>query len=132
MFEVLKKNKKRGSLLLEAILSIVILSISITVIIQSMTSTLRANMYSSDFTQAILLGENKIVELIQKGFVESGLREKGEFEDSHLQYKYFLMTDPAQTTGKDKINFVDLDVTWKSGSKVNKIKLETYLFDVPE
>ena len=55
---------KRGSILLEALLSVLIISVSITTIIQSMVSSLRATVFSVDYSKATLLMENKMNDLI--------------------------------------------------------------------
>ena len=69
--KIISKKNRRGSILLEALLSVVILSVSMTVIIQSMTSSLRAMEYSANYTMAIVLLENKIIDLILQNSVES-------------------------------------------------------------
>lgn len=54
------KTKERGSMLLEALLSTIILSASITIIIYSMISSLRASKYTADHSVALILTDNKI------------------------------------------------------------------------
>ena len=49
-------------MLLEVLLSVVILAVSLTLIIQSMTTSAKAMISGTGFTQAILLAENKMFE----------------------------------------------------------------------
>ncbi len=126
------KPLKRGSILLEAILSIVILSTSITLVIQAMTASLRAGLYSHDYTQAALLLDNKMVELLQQGFIATGLSQEDSCPLPYSQYKYFLKTAPSSTGLEETINFVKLDISWILGKKSNRISTQTYLFNQPK
>lgn len=123
------KQKRKGSLLLEALLTVVILSVSITLIIQSMTSSLRASVYSADYTKAALLMENKMFELLQDGFIESGRRVEGSFDKPFEKFRYLVTTKAESRESLSKINNVDMEITWNTGSKENRISLQTLLFD---
>ena len=48
-------HKKRGALLLEVLLSIIILSVSVGVLIQSLTANLRALVSNSGYVQSLFL-----------------------------------------------------------------------------
>ena len=133
-----EKNNRKGSILLEALLSVVILSVSITLIIQSMTSSYRATVYNADYTTAFLLIENKLFEVIQKGYLEAGLREEKNFLSPYEKYKYLLSVNPYQSsfanTGEDPadqnhLNRIDLKLSWSSGKRKNNILLKTLLFN---
>ena len=126
-----KQNKKnifhnRGSFLLEAILSVVILATCITIVIQSLVSSLRAIVYGRDYTRAILLAEGKMLELIQQGFIDDNFKEEGEFLEPQSRYGYIV---EAQTQDglKTNLNKVNVGVHWKSGSRKSQINLETFL-----
>ncbi len=122
-----KKNIK-GSLLLEALLAVVILSVSLTLIIQSMTSSLRASVYGADYTLAIILLENKMFELLNKGLPSSSERETIEVPFSSNSYHFSADARPLSSPGS-KIKEVDAALTWNSGKRKNNISLTTYLFD---
>ena len=124
-----QRQFSNGSFLIEAILSIVILSTSITLVIQAMTSSLRAGIYSRDYTYAALLSENKMVEFLEKGFISRGLREEGLFKEPYSQFKYVLETDSLPSA--KNINTVKLHVKWQAGRKENTVSILTYLFNQP-
>ena len=82
-----KKLQKRGSFLVEVLLTVVILSVSLTIIIQSLVSSLRAISYSANYSSAILSAENKMFELLQQAhlflllnnrLISSSKREKSK------------------------------------------------------
>jgi len=121
---------KRGSLLLEALLSVIILSVSITMIIQSMTASLRAVKYSIHYTKASILMENKMVGLLQKGAAEPGAGESGDFDFPYENYQYSLSVEPSDAgTGDDhiKLSDVQLRVSWMAGGKEKGVSVGTYM-----
>lgn len=129
MIKIRLKAKKRlknrsGSFLLEAILSVVILSVSITMIIQAMTASLRAASYSAEYTQALVLADEKIHELLNKRSIVSGYFDEGTFPAFDEKYQYLIESD---SVNKD-MNQVTLKLSWRSGRKNNAIVLDTYLF----
>ena len=106
----------------------VILAVSLTLIIQSITSALRSTVYSADYTVAINLMENKMFELIQRGFIESDRNEEDDFPEPFSRFHYSLETKPL--SGEEKaLDEVMLKVSWSSGIKKNNILLRTYLFN---
>ena len=121
------KNAK-GSLLLEALLSVVILSVSLTLIIQSMTASLRASVYGADYTLGTLILENKMFGLMTKGLPQPSETETIEFPFSANPYHFLAKARPAAGP-KSKIKEVDIGLTWNSGKRKNNISLTTYLFD---
>ena len=118
---------RKGSILLEALLSTVILSVSITIIIQSMTASLRAAKYSSDYTAALLLMDNKMSSLMSGGSIESGMREEKNFNEHDQRYGYLLTTKNFDDNEHEYLNEIDVQVFWKSGRKKNRIFFKTYL-----
>lgn len=124
----MKKNKYlnvRGSLLLEALLAVVILSVSFTFIIQSLMASLRANIYSGEYIQASLYLENKLNTILQKGFIESNKNETGGL-DKKGRFSYRIQTEIFEQD--EDLNLVQLSAEWQHGSKKNKFVLETLLF----
>lgn len=129
---LMKKWNKRGSFLIEALLSVAILSVSLTLIIQSMTDSLRAMHQSTDYTAAVFLLDNQMVGLIQKGFVGADIEETGNFESPFEEYEYDLRTKSlADETLKD-LNEVHLRIRWGTENKRKSMDLVSYLFNEPE
>ena len=147
-------SDKKGSLLLEALLSVVILSVSLTVIIQSLTTSLRAVTYSSDYTTALFLIDNKMFDLIRKGFIEKDLNEEGQFPQPFDKFQYTVKAEGGQvhktmmgkktkknvtiTTGEiaegetNIINKVNLTIQWGSDKRKNSISVDTYLLSLAD
>ncbi|MBU0469596.1 MAG: hypothetical protein KKD07_01335 [Candidatus Omnitrophica bacterium] len=124
------RNRKHGSVLLEALLSTVILSVSITIIIQSMISSLRAAKYTADYTVALVLTDNKMNNLRVKKTLESGVREESSFNELDRKFNCLLQTSQFDEEYKKGVNQIDLDIWWKNGAKRNKIILSSYILDL--
>ena len=86
LIQLLHKSK-RGSLLLEVLLSIVILSTSVTVIIQAMTSSLRAMAYSVQYAKIANVLENEMIDLIFMNLKGEALGNVSGVMPNEDQYK---------------------------------------------
>lgn len=125
-----KLRKRRGFFLIEAILAIVIMSISLTLIIQSLMSSMRAAAYSADYTRAIFFIDDKMFDLIKERYIEAPQTQEGAFSEEDQKYRFRLVTERTETS----INRVLLDVFWgfAKGKKENALSITTYLFHPPE
>ena len=123
------RGKQQGSILLEALLSTVILSVSITIIIHSMVASLRAAKYTADYSVALILADNKINNLRVKKNIESGNREEKFFGEHDKKFRYLLQTRQFDDEYVRDLNEVNVDVSWKNGAKKNKMLFSTYLLD---
>ena len=124
-------KNKRGSLLMESLLSIVILSVSLTLIIQSLTSSLRSVVYSAEYTNAVMLLENKMFEIIKQGFIQKDLRQEEQLSEPNERYKILLETGNVVSGNlPSSMNEIKLSIVWNSGRRTNNISLVTYLFDL--
>ncbi|MDO8580571.1 MAG: hypothetical protein Q7S13_03735 [Candidatus Omnitrophota bacterium] len=103
-----------------------ILSVSLTLMIQSMTAGLRAIHYTSDYTIAQILLDNKLQELIQKGSTDAGQNKTESFEAPFDRYEYSLMTTSSDLS--EALVNVRADISWMSGKRKNNISAQTYLF----
>lgn len=122
---------RRGSLLVEVLLSVVILSTALTLMIQSMTASLRAIQYGAGYTMALILLDNQMCELLSKGAIQAGLRETKELTgagDPLATYRYSLQTASLDDAADKGINQVDATVAWRSGKRDNALGLTTLLF----
>ena len=117
-----------GFILLEALVSIVIIAVSLTFILQSFTATYRAAALNADYTKALILLENQMSLVAQKGFIEAGLQQDTEYSEPFERFRYHLAATPSSSNVKGEINDVKLDITFTSGVKNNQISLITYLF----
>ncbi len=122
------KQGRRGSLLIEVLLSIMILSTALTFMIQTMTSTLRAIQYGSGYTMALILLDNQMCEVFLKKSIKSGLSEKKDLTEAGTSYSYSMRTEPSDLTADKGINVVEATIAWRSGKRDNRIDLTTFLF----
>ena len=121
------RRSERGFFLVEVLLSVVILSVSLTLIIQSMTSALRSSVFAEDHATALILLENKMFDLLEKGFVETDLKKQEQIPRPYDRYWYFLDVKPAGGTNERRLNEVDAGLTWKSGKRQNSVAFQMYL-----
>jgi len=132
MYFMKKINKKidnwKGALLLEALLAVVIISVSLTLIVQSLLSSLRAAVYTSGYTEAVFLLDNKMFELIQKGFVDATLEEEGRFQEPYEAYAYRVdINNIDDNDSIENLNEVLVEVTWERGGQKRGLSAVTYL-----
>lgn len=113
-------------------MAVVIMAVSLTLIIQSMTSALRTIQYSGDFTTALLILENKMFELLYRGDIEAGKEESGSILTGGRTYTFNLTTRFLTDSIHQGLNDVEVSLLWNSGKRKNKILLETYLFNPAE
>ena len=131
-----REYKRKGSLLLEALLSIIILSTSISLVIRAMTSSLRATRYSADYTEAMFLLENEFFDILSEGFVVADEQGEKRLEEPYEKYSCSIESEEFEdaimpTSGEDipVILEVGSDISWKSGRKENKLTIQTFLFE---
>jgi len=117
-------NDAKGSVLLEALLSVIILSVCVTMIIQSMFVSIRALDYSSDYTMALIFADNKMNYL---RYQKSNKHEQIGLNKFDKKYNYLVET---KKLGRfDTIDIVTMNLSWSSGKKVNRVLFQTYLLD---
>ena len=131
---ILRLNKKsldntRGSLLLEALLATVILSVSITIIIHTMVSTLRSMTDSARYTMIVNLLENKMIELIQSDSDLIGKTEDDFFPEPNNEYRYSLITSSPQAIDSEYISEARIKVSLDTGRRTKNVELTTYIFN---
>ena len=119
------KNRK-GSLLVEVLLSVVILSVSITVIIQAMTVSLRSMVYSADYTTAMIVLENKMVSVIDKPLADENAAQALNLEPPS-SWRYSIDLHPAaDRNSSSQLEEVNSKVEWDKKGKHHKLSLATY------
>ncbi len=130
---LLKKNKKqKGSILLEALISVVVLSVGITVIIQAMTSSLRSASYNGQYSQAMILLENQLFDLMQGTTSLEGFDQMQRISGFMTDYRYELIEKNSGTSFDNGLSQVQAGISWKSGHKKNQININTYRLNLPD
>ena len=127
---IMSKSNDRGTLLLEVLLVIVILSVGLTLIIQSMVASLRAVVYSADYSMAMILAEDKMFDLLKTRSVDANFQEEGDFSKPSERFHYQIKAEPVKSVDKEatgQLNEVTLEVSWLSGGNRKSMSLVTYL-----
>jgi Tfp pilus assembly protein PilE len=120
-------NDRRGSILIEVLLSVVILAVSLTVVLRSLFVSLRSVRFSSDYTQGLLLSENKMFEYFHEKPAEDFIKE-GSYEEPFEHFSYRVEVKELDSQEKNSIRRIDLTTFWLSGKNVKEISLASYLF----
>lgn len=120
---------QNGSFLLEALLAVVIVGISLTLISRSLSANLRANQYVAGYTRAIVLAENKLFELRNRAAAETLSNQKAVFEEPFEQFSCDVaVTSRKDPQDPDEILEAALTVTWDAGPKPKTLKAATLFY----
>ncbi len=130
MFPKYRTNvpNRRGSLLIEVLLCVVILATALTLMVQSLTASLRAIQHAGGYTMALILLDNQMCALLRKGFIGPDLRQTSDVAEPDSSYHYSLRTESWGTPGESNIDQVDAALFWRSGKRDNQVGLTTFLF----
>jgi len=125
---VFMKMDKRGFLLLEVIMSVLIIASGVMFVIKSYSTSLKGANISQAMTRACFLAEDKLFELEYKGF-RDGIPE-GESNDSIEGEPYYRCGVNSWTVeDKDdpKISRVALTVYYTKGTQSRSLVVQTFL-----
>lgn len=126
-FLTIRKNKK-GLLLFEVMLTVIILSVGLTLILHCFSISLNATKTAQYYTTAALLIEDKMWELENEGAIAADLTEEGQFSPPYQEFNWRLQTKDKPAQGQaDKINEVKLTVFWQEGKRKGSTVITTYL-----
>ncbi len=114
---------ERGFLLLETLLALFILSIGLTLVIRSFGSSLGALRTSDDYTQAMLLLEERIWELEAKGSILPGT-SGGTFPQEAGKYQWQVSASPPNAKGLSETR---VTITFKQRGRPRDLSVVTYL-----
>ena len=129
----IKHNDNHGVLLLEALLAILILTVSLSVIIESLVSGYRATVFTADYSKAVILLDNAMFDTLRKRFIESSLQDQGNFPEPQDQFHYELKTVSLSQEGSPAaLDEVQGKVAWKSGRKEQEVAVVTWLADISQ
>ncbi len=112
--------------LLEVMVSIAILGVSLIILFELFSGSLKLARTSEDYLKATLLAQTKMNELKLKNF-DMEEADSGTFEDNP-EYHWSVTVKPYKTEferakEKEDIQEVELKVTWKFGGKKNEFNL---------
>lgn len=115
---------KRGFLLFEVIVSIVIITAGLLYVMRAYSSSKEAVERSRVLFESSLLLEREIFGFEEKGEIEEG-SSQGTFTDFQ-NYSWAINATPL-SRGDSNLNAVTLDVSKKEGSSITRYSLATYL-----
>ncbi len=122
-----------GFTLIEVVVALAILSIGLTVIIESFAGGLRLAKTSQDYTKAMNFAKMKIEEITSQQKVEEGTDE-GKCDDERFRWQVKIDKKTDMLPVEKDVDFtapvelfqIKVDVFWKSGDKERSAGLETY------
>lgn len=123
-----KKNcsrPRKGSLLLEAILSVLIMSVCLVLVIQGFMTVVRATRESDGYARAVFVGENMIFALMQTMTTTAPWNADEIPRDPNQTIR--MTKQPRESGGL--LEEVDLEIQWRTGSKSKSLFLSTLLLD---
>ena len=91
-------SQNKGILLVEALLSILILSVAITASVRSITYSVKAHHTTREYYNALQLLKNKMSELESVPELKEGIQE-GFFEKPYRSFSWFIQIEPLDQPG---------------------------------
>jgi len=112
---------RKGTILIEAIVSTVIIAISLTLIMESLLSAYRALNLQKDYTLALITMDNGLSRLL---FDSSS---SNVFDQTQERFK----SEHATSNLNEGLSKENLTVQWMSGNKNRQISASTYIYIPP-
>lgn len=126
MSNLRRQKRNKGYLLLEAVATIAVIAIGLTVILRSFASSFRASKVSQEYFTAASFLKDKMWTLEEKARREGGL-EESETSENIPDSGYVMEIRVKRLSETDPLNEVRAGVTWKSGNRDEKIEVATFL-----
>jgi prepilin-type N-terminal cleavage/methylation domain-containing protein len=118
-------RRRGGFTLLEILVSLALLGIAITVILQLFTTNLRALSVSGDYISAALRAEAKMRDILD----DADLTEKSwsEVTDEGYRFDASVTETLKERTENLQVRMLEIDLTvqWSEGSKMKFLTLKT-------
>lgn len=121
------RHDRRGTLLLEALLSVTILSVSLVVIIQSFVTCYRAIRQASRTVHIDGLAENMLTDILIGHDPSAWEEGESDFGDPYTNYVYEIRHSPFDEN--EDLPVVRLDVMIRSEKDQKELKFQTSLFE---
>ena len=118
----MERQKNRGFLLLEVMISVAILSIGTLLILNSFMRPLRAIEFSRDYFKAGLLLEEKMLELYSSDIKDGA--SGGVFSNFDDKFSWSLSVIKLE---EDACNEVNLRILWQGKDKEEYLPASTYI-----
>lgn len=113
-------------MLIEAVASIAVIAIGLTVILHSFASSFRASKISQEYFTASSLLKDKMWELEEKAEREGGL-EESKTKEAISDTGYVMEVEVKRLGSSDPLNEARAAVSWKNGDRDEKMEVATFL-----
>jgi len=114
---------QRGFLLLESLLAILFLGVGLTLVLRSFGSSLSALGTSADYTKALVLLEERLLELEAKGSIAPGTSTGGFYEEVG-KFRWEVKASELRDIGLCES---EVTVLWEQRGKPRSVSIMTYL-----
>lgn len=119
ILQIGKKKKSNGFLFIELMVSVLIMAVGFTAMLNSFMQSIKAIEYSKDYFKACLLLEEKAYEIYNTDKKEGF--SKGSFND---KFSWELNVAKLEETS---LNEISLKVMWHERNKEHDVPIFTYL-----
>jgi len=126
MLNLRTSKKNKGYLLIEAVASIAVIAIGLTVILRSFASSFRASKISQEYFTASSFLKDKMWGLEEKAQREGGLEESETREDIPNS-GYVMEVRVKRLSETETLNEVKAAISWKNGKRDEKMEISTFL-----
>jgi type II secretory pathway pseudopilin PulG len=128
MCKSLITRDKKGFILVEVLITVVILSSSLVMITRSFMVSLNALEIIQQYTEARSLIEEKLAELEIKETIAADLQVEENLNEPYEKFSYSLQTkNIPEGNNQGRLNNVSLSLGWKAGEEKRQISIVTYL-----
>ncbi len=118
-------------ILVEALLAVVILSVGISLVVQSLNMSRRNVARSLDYTRAIFLIENKLTAMLLNPSSSSSLDAGADenLQDAGQEYSYNVEEKSLTEENSQHLKDVTAELSWKTGRRENILSVSALVFD---
>ena len=121
-------SAKSGIMMVEVLLAMLIVTVGLTVVVQSLSQALGATVFSSDYTMAALAADNAVSRvLIEQAGAADAMAAAGD--SSSAEEKFHTASTVGAVEGNvGTLQLLKVDVSWHSGSHDKSLEVVTYQF----
>lgn len=126
------RRYRKGVLLLEALLAVMILSVSLVVVIRSLSMSARSVNYSLEYLRAVTLLENQLFFMTRAPEKDISAPAEGALPRPHQDFQYRHTLEPVLGHDQELLRQLDMEISWGSGGTRKRLPLTTYIFRIRE
>ena len=131
-----QRTTKYGFTLIEVMISVAILAVGLSLVLQGFAFSLNVLRISQDNLKATLVAENKMAELQIQIKEDSDSLTKGldeEFESGNIEYAWEVKAEPVEweieeiSEAHETLNEVSACLSWEEGKRKGNLPIFTYV-----